>query len=86
MTAWGRNPETEAAPEGRVAAIADALVRRMMATNKRPPDFADFRDALRTPMAREILRARIAEAKSCGDHRRVAELERALSALFVPLL
>jgi len=65
----------ETTPEARLAAAASNLVIDMSARLKHPPDFADYRDALQPYIAREILLARVAEAKICGRLDRVADLE-----------
>ncbi len=53
-------------PEERLAAVAKSLVEQMERKD-RVPDYADFRDALRPFVERELLLARIDEArKACG--------------------
>jgi hypothetical protein len=54
---------TEASPEGRLAAVARTLVMKMQNQKQGEPDYADFRDALRPYVEREMLLARITEAR-----------------------
>ena len=54
---------TEASPEGRLAAVARTLAMKMKDGQRGDPDYADFRDALRPYVQREILLARITEAR-----------------------
>jgi hypothetical protein len=62
--------EHENTPEGRIAAVARALVLEMWEThvNKRfgpeKPDMVDFREAFRPFIKRELLMARIEEART----------------------
>ena len=61
----GRLIEEQVTPEARLAVVAHRLLLKEV---ERPltPDFADFRDALRPYVQKEILLARIAEARLCG--------------------
>jgi hypothetical protein len=53
-------------PEERLAAVARSLAIQMEKLN-RTPDYADYRDALRPFILRELLLTRIDEArKGCG--------------------
>ena len=60
---------SEETPEGRLAAVAASLALKMLAdfekTGEGPsaPDYADYRDALRPFVKRELILARIAEAR-----------------------
>lgn len=68
-------------PEGRLAAVARSLALRM-AEQKKEPDYADYRDTLRPFVKRELILARIEEArKSAGEMltARVAELAKELA-------
>jgi hypothetical protein len=57
----------EETPEGRIARAARILCDRTDEKYKHPPDYADFRDALRPFIVRELLLARIDEARrGCG--------------------
>jgi hypothetical protein len=53
-----------ATPEERIAAVAQSLCVQMRDKEKREPDYADFRDVLRPFIQKEILIARIAEART----------------------
>lgn len=85
--------EHEDTPEGRIAAVAKSLCIQM-ADKRRDerraltePDYADFRDVLRPFIQREILTARIDEArKTLGSTLtdRVRELAAQLYALKFP--
>src|SRR5262245_58109249 len=61
---------SEKTPEGRLAAVAMSLARRMreafLKSGQGPgePDYADYRDALRPFVERELLLARIDEARN----------------------
>lgn len=80
----------EKTPEGRLAAVCRSLMTQLEARNRTTgvgpaePDFADFREALRPYIQRELLLARIEEArKSAGVllTMRVRELADELYAL-----
>jgi hypothetical protein len=59
----------EETPEGRIAAVAVSLVLKMQdahyktGVGPQSPDYADYRDAFRLHMERELLLARIDEAR-----------------------
>ena len=56
-----------ATPEERLAAVAHELALHFQDSFSRIPDYADFRDALRPYLVRELLMVRIDEARvSCG--------------------
>jgi hypothetical protein len=70
-------------PEGRLAAVCRSLMTQMDTRHRKTrvgpaePDYADFREALRPYVRREILIARIDEARKSAGARltsRVAEL------------
>lgn len=65
----------EETPEGRIAAIAASVVDRIAELRKHPADFADIRDGIRAAVQREIVYARLAEARKCRNEKRVSELE-----------
>lgn len=72
--------DQDATPEGRLAAVARSLAIRM-AGRKKEPDYADYRDALRPFVKRELLLARIEEARQSSGAvltARVAELAKEL--------
>ena len=78
------NDET---PEGRIAAVARSLCMQMGEKLKRTPDYADFRDALRPFIQRELLKARIDEARKTSGRaltERVKELAKELDAIELP--
>lgn len=63
----GRIHEEEVTPEERIAAVAKSLCTQMRKTlHGREPDYADFRDVLRPYIQKELLMARISEARSCS--------------------
>jgi hypothetical protein len=83
----------DATPEGRIAAVAKSLGIQMAEsrrkTGKGPsePDYADFRDVLRPFIQRELLLARIDEARKISGRaltERVKELARQLADLQMP--
>ena len=55
--------KSEASQEGRLAAVARSVALRMKDGKQGDPDYADLRDALRPYVMREILLARIEEAR-----------------------
>ena len=74
-------------PEGRLAAVAKSLITQMRDKHKRDPDYADFRDVLKPFVQREIIRARIDEArKTYGDGltARMVQLAKELEAIEFP--
>ena len=74
-------------PEGRIAAVARSLCIQMQKKLKREPDYADFRDVLRPFLQRELLNARIDEARKTSGAvltARVKELAAAIQALKFP--
>lgn len=76
---------SEAKPEERIAAVCRSVHERFH-PNAMTPDYADYRDALRPFIQREILLAQIEEARSLSSNvlteriqvlaRRLAEVER----------
>jgi hypothetical protein len=58
----GRRQDEDTAA-GRLAAVARSLAIKMERTGKYPPDYADFRAALEPYLRRELLLARIDEAR-----------------------
>lgn len=52
----------EETPEGRLAAVAVSLMYHMETSKQRLPDYADFREAMRPFIKRELLNARLDEA------------------------
>jgi hypothetical protein len=74
-------------PEGRLAAVARSLAIQMEEKLNREPDYADYRDALRPFVRRELLNARIDEARKVSGRAltlRVIELSTELQALEFP--
>jgi hypothetical protein len=74
----------EDTPEGRIAAVAKSLCIQMDKKLKREPDYADFRDVLRPFIKKEILNARIEEARMQSGRvltARVKELVAEIEAL-----
>lgn len=68
-------------PEERLAAVARQLVVNMQNSFDRRPDYADFRDTLRPFLQRELLLARVDEARASGAYAvtaRVRELTKDL--------
>lgn len=57
----GTRYDNEDTPEGRLAAIADSLLRRMSDPHANMPDFADFKEAFEPYMKKEGLLAMIGE-------------------------
>jgi len=51
----------------RISAVARKISHSMYYTHSRPPDYADFRDALGPYIHRELLLARIDEARMAGS-------------------
>lgn len=75
--------DSEATPEGRLAAVARSLALRL-AKDKREPDYADYRDALRPFVQRELILARIEEARKAHGVRltnRIQELTMELAVV-----
>ncbi len=73
-------------PEGRMAAVARSLCIQMK-NSLREPDYADFRDVLRPFLQRELLNARIDEARKTSGRaltQRVRELAKELQAIKFP--
>jgi 2-C-methyl-D-erythritol 4-phosphate cytidylyltransferase len=52
----------DATPEGRLAAVAKSVFSKLK-TIRREPDYADYRDALRPFVRRELILARIEESR-----------------------
>lgn len=85
--------EHEDTPEGRIAAVAKSLCIQM-ADKRRDqhraltePDYADFRDTLRPFIQRELLNARVDEARKTSARTltdRIRELTAELLALKFP--
>jgi len=70
----------EPTPEGRLAVVARIAMTHVMEAH-REPDYADFRDALKPFVERELILARIDEARKASGLRltnRVAELAKEL--------
>ena len=68
--------------EERIAAAAVSAFRRTIGSqfhggyvNQFSVDYADVRDAVKQQVRKELIRARIAEAKECGHPERVVILE-----------
>jgi hypothetical protein len=84
----GRIHEEEATPEERIAAVVKSLCTQMRKTlHGREPDYADFRDVLRPYIQKELLMARIHEARLFSGlilTDRVRTLGRELDALRFP--
>jgi|SRR6267378_2939521 len=65
----GRTHHEELTPEGRLAIVVRALVLKLAEQHRntrvgpREPDYSDFREALRPYVRRELLFARIDEAR-----------------------
>jgi hypothetical protein len=76
----GRVHEEET-PEGRVAAVAASLALKMRdryektGCGPREPDYADFREAFRPYIHRELILARIAEARKTQAERLTARMK-----------
>lgn len=80
-------------PEGRIAAVARSLCVQMAEKRKATgigpsePDYADFRDVLKPFIEREMINARIDEARKTGGlllTLRVRQLADELAALKFP--
>jgi hypothetical protein len=72
----GRATDEDTTPEARIAAVARALQLKFDPDSK-VPDFADYRDAIRVFIRKELVLARIDEARKCGGLMltgRIAEL------------
>jgi Mg-chelatase subunit ChlI len=72
---------SEAKPEERIAAVCRAVHEKFHPTAM-APDYADYRDALRPFIRREIILAKIEEARSCSSAvltDRIADLARQLA-------
>jgi hypothetical protein len=77
----------DATAEGRLAAVAKSLCYQMQQKLKRDPDYADFRDVLRPFVLRELLMARVDEARKLHGAQltvRIAELSRELAEITFP--
>jgi hypothetical protein len=78
----GRMKYNDNTPEGRLAALASAVGQimdrkfRASAAGPEHPDFADFREAFRTPLRREVVLGQLAKLTDL-----VKELERELFEL-----
>lgn len=73
--------EREATPEARLAAVAKSLEVKMEGNRKRP-DYADYRDALRPYIQRELILVKIEEARHAAGANltaRVRELAKELA-------
>lgn len=72
--------DIETTPEGRIAVVADYVLRHFTKIHKRLPDIADFREELRVQVTREVIIAkleglRIRRDKSDAEvHRMIFEL------------
>lgn len=74
-------------PEGRIAAVTKSLCLQFERKFHREPDYADFRDVLRPFVQREILNARVDEARRTSGAaltERVRDLAKALQNLCFP--
>lgn len=74
-------------PEGRIAAVVRSLCIQMDRKLSREPDYADFRDALRPFLKRELLRARIDEVRKMSGRaltERMRELDKEWRELKLP--
>lgn len=84
----GRIHHDETTAEDRIAAVAKSLCIQIGDKFRgRVPDYADFRDALRPFVQRELLRARIDEARKLSGRvmtERVKELAKELDAIEYP--
>jgi hypothetical protein len=83
----GRMHDCDESPEGRIAAVVRSLCIQMEKKRKREPDYADFREVLRPFVQRELLNARIDEARKTAGlmlTARVRELAAELQALKFP--
>ena len=83
----GRIHDDQATAEGRIAAVAKSFLVQMRDKHRRDPDYADFRDVLRPFIQREMLRARIDEARKSygqGLTTRMVELAKELDAIEFP--
>lgn len=69
----------EETPEGRLAAVAVTLAKRLREELGRVPDYADFRDEFRIYIRHELTLARIDEARRGGHFDRMKELVEELS-------
>jgi len=83
----------EDTPEGRIAAVCKSLMTQMAEKYRKgrsgpsAPDYADFREVLRPFIQREILNARIDEARMTSGRiltARVKELAAELQAIKFP--
>jgi hypothetical protein len=74
------NPRHEQActPEERLGAVARVLVMHMIRPVPNVPDYADFTDTLRLFVRRELLLARMNEARSFGNFARELDLQKQL--------
>lgn len=78
----------EDTPEGRLAAVARSAMMRITARG-READYADFREALRPFVRRELLYARVDEARKCHAIKlteRMRELDREMIELAKQIL
>lgn len=74
----------QSSPEARLAAVVVNTIDDLNDGKFGHPevaDFADYRDALRPYVAREILLARMAEAKTCGRMDRYHDFEAQLASI-----
>lgn len=86
LTKRMRRPvELQPSPEARLAAVIvntiDDLSNGKFGGRPQGADFADYRDALRPYVAREILKARMAEAKTCRRMDRYRDFEVQLASI-----
>ncbi len=66
----------------RLAAVAVTTMHQVQGHGRQHiADFADFRDALRLPVERELLIARLEEAQRCAQYARARELLSDLDAV-----
>lgn len=56
-------PTAADTPEARLAAVVGNLMEKFQNDFSHPPDIADFCEALKTPIRREILLAKLDEAR-----------------------
>jgi hypothetical protein len=84
----GRNHNVDETPEGRIAAVARSLAMKMEADfektgqGPRDPDYADYRRALAPYLRRELLLARIDEARKTAATALTTRMKELATELF----